>query len=146
MSREAKVSCRARYFERSAEPRDYVCAVYLSGDCADTPRMITAAVVAKAAALGGLRASLTAILLPLRNRASAFRVCAFVLDCFGHQISPCMLFDLPFFDAKALKKVKASGAEYPEFRPASENSRPLHCRTSWHSTHLRESVRHGSRI
>src|SRR3954468_24570043 len=80
--------CRARFFKRSAEPRDYVFAVYLSGDCADTPGMITAAVVAKAAALGGFRTSLTAILLSLGNRARAFRVCAFVLDCFGHQISP----------------------------------------------------------
>jgi hypothetical protein len=78
---------RAQITERWTAKKSWTFSL-LSGDCADTPGMITAAVVAKAAALGGLRASLTAILLSLGNRAGAFRVCAFVLDCFGHQISP----------------------------------------------------------
>jgi len=77
--------------------------------------MITATVVAKAAAPGGLRASLTAILLSFGNWAGAFRVCAFVL--FGHSISPVRLFGLPFFDARVLKKVKGSGAYIRSFFP-----------------------------
>jgi hypothetical protein len=72
--------------------------------------MIAAAVVAQAAVVGGLGASLTAILLSLGNRAGAFRVCTFVLDCFGHRISPGTLFVLPFFDAKVLIEVKRNGA------------------------------------
>jgi len=75
--------------------------------------MITATVVAKAAAPGGLRASLTAILLSFGNWAGAFRVCAFVLV--GHGISPVRLLGLPFFDAQVLKKVKGSGAYIRSF-------------------------------
>jgi hypothetical protein len=50
--------------------------------------MIAAAIVAQTAALGSFRASLAAIFLSIRNRAGAFWVRAFVLDCFGHRISP----------------------------------------------------------
>jgi hypothetical protein len=79
---------QSSFFERLAAPRNHRIAVYLSGYCADTPGVIAAAVVAQAAALSGLRASLTAVLFSLGNGACAFRVSAFVLDCFGHRISP----------------------------------------------------------
>jgi hypothetical protein len=50
--------------------------------------MRTAAVIAQAAALGSIRAGLAAIFLVPGNRAGAFGMSAFVLDCFGHSWSP----------------------------------------------------------
>jgi hypothetical protein len=72
--------------------------------------MRAATVVAHAAVLSSVGAGLAAKLLPLRNRTGAFWMCALILDCFGHRISPVRYFVLPFFDAKVLKKVKPSGA------------------------------------
>jgi hypothetical protein len=71
--------------------------------------MIAAAVVAQAAVIGRLRAGLAAILFSLGNRAGAFRVRTFVLDCFGHRISPVRHLFVPFFDAQALREVTKRG-------------------------------------
>jgi len=81
--------------------------------------MRAAAVATQAATLGSVRTSLTAVLLPLRNWAGASRVCALILDCFGHRISPVGYLFYRFFDAKVLKKVKASGAYILKFRAIS---------------------------
>jgi hypothetical protein len=73
--------------------------------------MIAAAVVAQAAALSGLRASLTAILFPVGNSAGAFRMGTFVLDCFGHRISP-VRYLFTVLRCKALEEGKTKWSLY----------------------------------
>src|SRR5256714_15620955 len=63
----------------------------LSCDGARAPGMRATTPAVHAATLSSVGACLTAVLLSLRNGAGTFRVCASILDCFGHGISPVLL-------------------------------------------------------